>query len=149
MHMNLILENTAQVKYFTYMTDVFSALSISCTDYDWYISDIETNGYLVDEGWYSGESLDSLIQGNKIQFIWAVFTAFPIGTKFDVTEKPYIDGNPDYWNGSNPEPQLDRALFEIGCWDSSATILVGVPSQLAENFMAIYTDTRELDRAAR
>lgn len=62
-------------------------------------------------------------------------------------EIPYIDGNPDYWNDSNPVPQLSQALFEIGCWDSSATILIGVTSELAENFMSVYTDTRKLSRS--
>jgi hypothetical protein len=147
--MNLILENTDQVKYFTNMEEVFSALKIRCADYDWYVSDIETNGHPIDEGWHSGGAIESLIQGNDIQFIWAVFSAFPVGTRFEVKEAPYIYDNPDYWNGSNPGPQLNEALFEIGCWDSSATILVGIKPEMAKNFKSVYSDTTELERAAR
>ena len=90
-----------------------------------------------------------MIQGNDIQFIWAVFSAFPVGTRFEVKEAPYIYDNPDYWNGSNPGPQLNEALFEIGCWDSSATILVGIKPEMAKNFKSVYSDTTELERAAR
>jgi len=43
--MNLILEKTNQVKFFTNMKDVFCALKVDCADFDWYVSDIETNGY--------------------------------------------------------------------------------------------------------
>lgn len=147
--MNLILENTDQIKYFTNMVEVFSALKIRCADYDWYVSDIETNGHLIDEGWHSGGTIESLIQSNDIQFIWAVFSAFPVGTSFEVKEAPYIYDNPDYWNGSKARPQLKQALFEIGCWDSSATILVGITSEMANNFKSAYSDTVELEYAAR
>lgn len=147
--MNLILEKTDQVKYFTNMAEVFSALKVHCDDYDWYISDIETNGHLISEGWHSGSVLKSLIQAKDIQFIWAVFSAFPVGTRFDVDEAPYIYDNPDYWNASDPKPQLQEALFEIGCWDSSATILIGVSEEMAKNFKSTYSDTTELKSSAR
>lgn len=147
--MNLILEKTEQVKFFTNMKEVFCALKIKCADYDWYISDIETNGYSIAEGWYSGNELNEIISSNDIQFIWSVFSAFPVGTRFNVSESPYVEDNPRYWNGSNPEPQLEGAMFEIACWDSSATILIGVSSELANNFTSIFTDTTELVHAAR
>lgn len=147
--MNLILEKTDQVKYFTNMVEVFFALKIRCADYEWYVSDIETNGHPIDQGWYSGSEIESLIQSNDIQFIWAVFSAFPLGTRFEVKEEPYIYDNPDYWNGSDPGPQLNDALFEIGCWDSSATILVGITLEQANNFKSAYSDTVELGHAAR
>lgn len=147
--MNLILEKTEQVKFFTNMKEVFCALKTECADYDWYISDIETNGYSISEGWYSGNKLNKILSSNDIQFIWAVFSVFPIGTRFNVNESPYVEDNPRYWNGSNPEPQLEGAAFEIACWDSSATILIGVSSELANNFTSTFTDTIELKHAAR
>lgn len=109
--MNLILEKTNQVKFFTNMNKVFLGLRILCRDYDWYVSDIETNGYFVEEGWYSGLELEEKITGNDVQFIWAVFSAVPKSTRFEVTESPFVDGNPDYWNGSNPRPQLSGGRF--------------------------------------
>jgi hypothetical protein len=41
--MNLILEKTDQVRYFTDMRPVFDAANIAPQDFDWYVSDIETN----------------------------------------------------------------------------------------------------------
>src|SRR5690606_31758162 len=120
--MNLILEKTSQVTFFTNMREVLEALGIKCSDYDWYVSDVETNGYPFEEGWHSGEELESHIAGGNIQFIWAVFSAFPRGIRTEVNEVPYVEGNPDYWDGSDPRPQLEGANFEIACWDSSATI---------------------------
>lgn len=147
--MNLILEKTDQVKYFTNMKDVFTALKIQCADYDWYVSDLETNGFPIKEGWHSGSDLESTIQSNDIQFIWAVFSAFPIGERIEVKDEPYIYDNPEYWNGSNVRPQLNGALFEIGCWDSSATILVGIAPEMESNFKLVYSDTIELENAVR
>ena len=143
--MNLILENMDQVKFFTNMKDIFHALKINCAEFDWYISDIETNGYTVIDGWYSGKTLKKIIEANEIQFIWAIFSAFEVGTRFDVSNKPYSDGNPEYWNGSNPKPQLEGAEFEIACWDSSAVILIGINSEQANNFSSEYTDAVELE----
>jgi len=142
--MNLILEKTDQVKFFTNMKDVFCALKVGCTDFDWYVSDIETNGYSIADGWYSGSELKEIIEADDVQFIWAVFSAFSVGTRFAVIEAPYVEDNPRYWNTSSLEPQLEGAIFEIACWDSSATILVGLSSELARNFKFAFTDAVEL-----
>ena len=111
--MNVILERTGQVRFFTNMSEVMAALRINCSDYDWFVSDVETNGYPITEGWHAGGDLESLIAGDDIQFIWAVFSAFPLGVRVDVRDSPYVDGNPRYWDGSEPGPQLDGATFEI------------------------------------
>ena len=107
--MNLILERTDQVCFFTNMREVIAALGISCSDYDWYVSDIETNGFQFAEGWYPGSELELQITSDDIQFIWAVFSAFPEGVRVDVKEAPFVDGNPHYWDGSEPGPQLNGA----------------------------------------
>ena len=151
--MNLILENTDQVQYFTNMKLVFSALSISAADYDWYVSDIETNystnELSQDDNWISGESLSKFLEVNDIQFIWAVFSAFPRNYRSQIQCSPYIEGNPDYWCGKELLPQLSDALFEIACWDSSATILLGLPPESEVAFTLRYPDTRSLISAAR
>ena len=151
--MNLILERTKQVRFFTNMQLVFSALGISASDYDWYVSDVETNYYGNEfeskDQWIEGSLLQNFVQNNEVQFIWAVFSAVPRGTSYDVINPPYIEGNPDYWCGKEITPQLEGALFEIACWDSSATILVGLPTKLELNFEAIYTDAKSLVSAAR
>jgi hypothetical protein len=150
---NIILENTDQVAYFTNMKQVFSALNISASDYDWYVSDIETNfsssDFTQEDKWISGEDLSCFLENNEIQFIWAVFSALPKGLRPTIHESPYIEGNPEYWSGKVISTQLSDALFEIACWDSSATILVGLPEKAESAFILRYPDTRPLVSAAR
>lgn len=145
---NLILEKTAQVTFFTEMRSVLSALGIRACDYDWYLSDVEINrnvdGFVVEDQWLSGNQLERLITTEEIQFIWAVFSAVPVGTRFDVPKAPFADGNSTFWHGVGGRPQLDGGLFEIVCWDSSATLLIGIDQEMADHFSAVYSDTRLL-----
>lgn len=126
------------------MPSVFDALQVDCADFDWYVSDVESNGHQFKDGWYSGQDIKNRIESNEIQFIWGVFSAFEIGKRFEVVESPYVDGNPNYWNGSEPQTQLQGAEFEIACWDSGGVILIGLNKMLASNFIAKYSDTKPL-----
>ena len=149
--MNLILEKTDQVRWFTNMRDVFDAAQIAPGDYDWYVSDIETNwrppGFSPVDQWFSGEALASFLREHNVQFIWAVFSAVPKGYRTTPSSPPWVEDNPRYWNGEEPGPQLDGALFEIACWDSSGTILVNLPEEAARAFVTRYPDTRPLATA--
>jgi hypothetical protein len=149
--MNLILEKTDQVPWFTNMRDVFDAAEIAPQDYDWYVSDIETNwtpaGFTTEDQWLSGEELAAFVLEHQVQFIWAVFSAMPKGFRCTPSTAPNVYDNPNYWNGTEPAPQLDGALFEIACWDSSATILINLPEQSAYAFVSRYSDTRPLATA--
>lgn len=149
--MNLILEDTDQVRWFTDMREVFDAAAIAPEDYDWYVSDIETNwtppGFSAADQWFSGDALACLLREHEMQFIWAVFSAVPKGLRFEPSSAPYVDGNPDYWRAGELKPQLEGALFEIACWDSSATILVNLPAQAADSFLTRFPDTRPLAEA--
>ncbi|MDZ7812819.1 MAG: hypothetical protein U5L74_06785 [Ideonella sp.] len=146
--MNLILEHTGQVPYFTEMASVFRALKISASDYDWYISDIETNydvpGLSAENQWLTGAALHRLVTEQEIQFIWAVFSAVPRGVRPAFTNPPCANGNCSYWTDAECKPQLEGALFEIACWDSSATILVGITAEMAANFYQVYSDAKLL-----
>ncbi|MCP2054847.1 UNVERIFIED_ORG: hypothetical protein J3D59_004707 [Pseudomonas fluorescens] len=149
--MNLILEKTNQVRWFTNMLEVFDAANIAPQNYDWFVSDIETNwtpaGFSPINQWFSGDALASFIREHEVQFIWAVFSAVPKGFRSSPSFAPYVEGNPRYWDGTEPTPQLDGALFEIVCWDSSCTILINLPAQAAHSFMARYPDTLPLATA--
>jgi hypothetical protein len=149
--MNLILEKTDQVRWFTNMREVFAAADIATQDYDWYVSDIETNwtppGFSPVHQWFSGDELASFLREYEVQFIWAVFSAVPKGVRSAPSSTPYVEGNPSYWSGEEPDPQLDGALFEIACWDSSGTILINLPAPAAHAFQMRYTDTRPLATA--
>ncbi|WP_432723322.1 hypothetical protein R0381_001172 [Jeongeupia wiesaeckerbachi] len=151
--MNLILERTDAVPFFTEMSSVFKALGMRARDYDWFISDIETNyygnGFTSEDQWMTGEALERFITENTVQFIWAVFSAFPKGTRFPVEVAPTVDGFPGYWSGVEVASQLANALFEIAAWDSSATILVGLPGKATERFVSVYPDAKLLVSAGR
>jgi hypothetical protein len=146
--MNLILEKTDRVRWFTNMREVLDAANIAPRDYDWYVSDVETNwtppGFSLADQWFAGDELASFLRGHDLQFIWAVFSAVPKGFRSSPSSAPYADGNPNYWSGEEPDPQLDGALFEIACWDSSAAILINLPEEAARSFVARYIDTRPL-----
>ena len=148
--MNLILEKTDRFPFFTNMREVLVAAGMSFADFDWYVSDIETNYDLPEFSsgncWITGEVLADLLRQKEVQFIWAVFSAVSKGFRSAVTSSPYVDGNSDYWNGKDLAPQLDGALFEIACWDSSATILIGLPTHAEKSFMKCYPETRPLRR---
>jgi hypothetical protein len=150
--MNLILEHTSQVPYFTEMGSVFRALKISASDYDWHLSDIETSynfrSLSPENHWVTGEDLHRLVTEQEIQFIWAVFSAVPKGARPTVSNPPCADGNSSYWKDAECKPQLGGALFEIACWDSSATILVGITAEMAANFTHAYSDAKPLSIAA-
>jgi len=148
---NLILEKPDQVRMYTNMRDVFEAANILPQDYDWYVSDIETNwrppGFQPDDQWFTGDELAAFLDAHKIQFIWAVFSAVPKGLRPIPAQAPYVEDNPRYWDGTEPEPQLEGALFEIACWNSSGTILINLPAQAIDSFVTRYPDAKPLATA--
>ena len=78
--MNLILENSKYVKYYTYLDSIFSTV-IEFQEMNWIISDVECNQYpdpriSKDPILIDGKSLNEIIQNNKIQFIWAVLSGY-------------------------------------------------------------------------
>lgn len=151
--MNIILERTDSVPWFTNMRTVFQALGLRASNYDWFVSDIETNydgtDFSSDDRWISGEKLEQFINEHEVQFISAVFSALPKGTRFPVETSPSAQDYAGYWSGIEVAPQLKGALFEIAAWDSSATILVGLPAEVVERFQRAYPDAKSLVSAAR
>jgi hypothetical protein len=144
--MNVALDDPNAVPYFTDMKAALDAAEIEPTDFDWYVSDLETN-YTVDAlpasaGWMTGQELKEVLATPDLQFIWAIFSAFPSGTSFEVPEAPCADGNPQYWSNADLKPQLPGALFEVVSWDSSATLLVGVPEHSGFAFMQKYPQAK-------
>ncbi|OEZ50500.1 hypothetical protein JAB1_16150 [Janthinobacterium sp. MP5059B] len=148
---NIILEKTSQVRWYTNMRDVFEAANIAPQDYDWYVSDIETNwkppGFELDDQWFTGDELAGFLLANEIQFIWAVFSAVPKGLRPITAPAPCVEDNPRYWDGTEPGPQLEGALFEIACWDSSGTILINLPARAIDSFVTRYPDAKPLPAA--
>lgn len=151
--MNLILERTDRVNFYTDMRVVFEAAGLRASAFDWYLSDVETNYYGADfsndDRWISGLELEEFLSAHTVQFIWAVFSAFPVGYRRDITDAPYVDDNPLYWQGVEVSPQLSDALFEIVCWDSSATMLICLPDDARTRFTSVYPETRSLVAASQ
>lgn len=152
MGMNLILEGAGSVCYFTDMGETLDALGLSASDYDWFVSDIETNlgedKFGWGDRWISGLDLQaSLALG--IQFIYGVFSAFPRGYRRPIETTPGVYDNANYWSGGTVSTQLPDALFEIACWDSSATILIGLPEQATAAFVHRYPAAKRLESARR
>lgn len=145
---NLILEKTDQVKWFTNMREVFDATEIEPEDFDWYVSDIELNwkppGFSSADQWISGKELATFLNEYEFQFIWGVFSAVPKGFRSTFSSIPYADGNQTYWSEEELAPQLQGAMFEIACWDSSAIILVNIPKSAADAFVSRYSDAKLL-----
>jgi hypothetical protein len=145
--MNLILESSERVPFYTDMRSTLTAMGVEASAYDWFVSDVETNVAVPALGfgdvWVTGEEL-SLVLARDVQFIWGVFSAVPRGTRFDVSVPPAADGNSRYWQPPEVQPQLEGACFEIVCWDSSATVLVGVSPEQAELFVAMYPEAKAL-----
>ena len=133
------------------MRDMFDAADIAPQDYDWYVSDIDANwtppGFSTDDRWFTGEELAAFLAAYEVQFIWAVFSAVPKGLRPIPAATPYVEGNPRYWDGTEPGPQMEGALFEIACWDSSGTILVNLPLQAIHSFLTRYPDAMPLASA--
>lgn len=145
--MNVILECSEQVAWHTDMAATIAAMGVTPQSFDWYVSDVETNVSMTQlsrgDTWISGDELAALLCANP-QFIWGVFSAFPIGVRVAVDRPPFAEGNSSFWQQPGPFPQLPGACFEVVCWDSSATILVGVTEEQAASFSRAYSDAKLL-----
>jgi hypothetical protein len=139
--MNLVLEPPAPVAYFTDMRKTLRDAGIEPNDLDWYISDLETNLHVPELGngdlWIQGSALARVLETPGLQFIWAVFSAFAVGEGGKEVESPPVaDGNGRYWRPPETVPQLEGARIEVVCWDSSATVLVGLSEEQATRYLA-------------
>jgi len=143
--MNFIQENTSKIGFYTSLKDVARWLEFDLLDCDYHISDIEGAWpELSDPSWITGDKLSSKLDEFDYQFVWSVISVFPKGTKPFTTTEPFADGNPSFWEGS-PKKQLSNALFEIVCWDSSATLFIGLSDSLSKKLLANAPGIKNLD----
>jgi len=145
--MNYIQENTSSVSWYTSLLDVFKWLEIEPESYDWHFSDIDGGwmGLNEDPCWVTGDELKVHLEPRDYQFIWSVISAFPRGTKPFTSEEPYADGNPQFWQGI-PKKQLEESLFEIICWDSSATLFIELPEELQHSLLRNAPGIKDLNK---
>ncbi len=152
--MNLLLDSSSAVPYFTDVDATLRAMGVSASEFDWYLSDVETNfdpaGFSWSDRWMTGPELAEVLSHANFQFIWAVFSAFPRGARVEIDEAPFADGNRAFWvDDGTLRPQLAGASFELVCWDSSATILIGISESQADQFGLAYPEAKPLQSVAR
>lgn len=132
---------------------VFEAIHNEQIKYSWLISNYDCNQYPDDripvDGkyvWITGEELSEIVNNNKIQFIWGVFSAFPKHILIDnVLEHklPYADGYAGFWK--NPiSIQHPLAEMEIVAWDSGLVLLISKNEEIIEDFMSYFPLTENL-----
>lgn len=143
--MNIIAENIVNARFYSSLRNIEVWLDIKFEHYDWHLSDVE-GGWpnIVSPCWISGDEISTKIDEFDWQFQWAVFSAYPKGYPPFLSAKPYADGNRSLWIES-PSKQLDNSIFEIVCWDSSATIFIGLPEILAQNLLINAVGSKLLD----
>lgn len=148
--MNLILEKSKYVDYYTYIDKIFSKIP-QLRKLHWLITDLEFN-YCTEPSlqgdapiFIDGKSLNKIVQASKIQFIWAVFSGYKDRLKNIPEELPYANGNPNFWKGK-PKPQANGAEIEIVCWDSSYTLFINVSIDVAKKLKELYPDIHDLDK---
>ncbi len=149
--MNLLLEHSKCVQFYTYLDPIFD-LEPRLEQFTYLISDLETAGQMHERLSGSsliipGKELHDIVVSAKVQFVWAVISAFDYEPTMPA-ELPYADGNTGLWTGS-PKPQADGARFEIVCWDSGATLFIGIDAAFGQKLRMRYPDIRDLDDYSR
>ena len=150
--MNLIFENVPRVEWYSDLEPFVAAFANRVHDYAWRFDavdcDVALPGNEREEGYWilKGDEFESLVADHP-QFAWAVVSAMPTQSLgMDVPQcTPFADGNPTFWTGC-PTPQHPFALFELVCWDASATLLIGADDHVAAAFKAAYPESIDLDR---
>lgn len=141
-------------KYFTNMRIILEPIERSVAKYNWLITDFECNHYPDDRitmdqeyAWLSGQELLEIVENYEIQFIWAVFSAFPKDVPLDIavlSELPYADGNPRFWQ--NPVTvQHPLAIMEIVAWDSTLMLLITKDQVVMDAFVQHFPFAKNLE----
>lgn len=156
---NFLLEGPSRMPYYTDLVYLCGAHGGGAfggrqDEFDWLITDLDCNYFppeldgrapLV----LSGAHLTELVETwePRVQFIWAVLSAFPAGKAPDpnsLDSVPFADGNPGFWHGS-PRPQHPDAVAEVVCWDSTSLLLISRDDDLAERFRSFFAEAVDLD----
>ncbi|SET31224.1 hypothetical protein [[Clostridium] polysaccharolyticum] len=123
--------------------------------YHWLITDMEC--YPMDAQiaktldkdycWITGKELLTLLQKEEFQWIWGVFSAFPI--ELELAEilnynLPYADGYEEFWK--NPVSiQHPLAKLEIVAWDGSIIIVIAEENEMIKTVMKANVDAIDLE----
>jgi hypothetical protein len=147
--------------YYTDMREVFAAMGQRQREFNWLLTECEawrqdSKAMIApfvgaDVQWFSGDDLTRKVSQCKTQFIWGVFSGFPLNVSLDLQHLdvyPCADGNPDFWTAA-PKIQHPLAEIEIVCWDSSATLLLCRDHTIASSFRTYFPEAVDLDEYNR
>lgn len=131
--------------FYTDMLKVMNELGGRNLDYNWLITEIETNteDYFYDEYVIlTNDELLNKLESEKIQWIWATFSAIPKKYKQEEILKYNL---PEVENIDKKEikPQHPLAEIEIIAYDSTFVQIIAKDNQIAENFKKIYPKAKE------
>lgn len=141
-------------RYFTNMNKVFQAMQNEQLNYNWLITDCECTSqdaeiqrlFSKNHVWISGEELTNIVEKERFQFIWAVFSGFSIDVSLEDVlsyELPFADGNKGFWV-DDVKIQHPLANIEIIAWDSSLTIFMSQNDDLVDKFMQYFPFSQNL-----
>ena len=130
-------------EYYTYLSNIFSALKNEQLKYNWLITDCECypNDKNIDDllsqkyVWASGKELSEIISKEDPQFIWGVFLGFNSDISLEDVLKydiPLCEYYKDVIEG-NVITKHPLSELEIIAWDSSLALLITKDNRLAEN----------------
>ena len=145
--MNLISYASKHVDFYTYLDRLFVAAP-ELEGYTYLITEVEINrGQHIllnsDPVVISGRELRHIVESEDIQFIWAVLSAFS-GEVTIPEDLPFADMNGELWT-TTVKPQIEESDFEIVCWDSTATLFIGIDDSVASKLSAYDPDIQSLD----
>lgn len=149
--MNLIVERAPDIKWYSDLYPFVTALGAYADNFCWLCTGGEVfpsvREFPDGSYWLSAADLREIIEP-RYAFGWCVLSAIPladVSAAMTVDCYPYADCNPGFWIGS-PKPQHPMADFEVVCWDSSATLLIGASQTVAAAFLVAYPSAVDLDK---
>ena len=142
-------------RVYTYMDIVMKPIQKEVAQYNWLIAEYDCNNYIeaipIDKEyvWISGDELINILNQNKIQFIWGIFSAFPQDVLLSEILSygiPSIEENYKKLYGTNPVGvQHPLAVMDMVPCDSSWFILISKDNTIVDKFIAAFPESRDLE----
>jgi hypothetical protein len=140
--------------YYTHMYKVFKAIENEQLKYNWLITDCECypenksiyEMFSKEYIWISGKQLTEIINKYDFQFIWGVFSGFPLEVPLEEIlryDLPFADGYEGFWV-ENVGIQHPLAEVEIVAWDSTSTLLISKDDNLVRKFRSYFPLSEDL-----
>ena len=139
---------------YTYLKEIFDAISNKQMEYNWLITDSEIYTSVeelsrletADYSFISGEELTEIVTNDDSQWIWGVLSGFDKCIPKEEILKyplPKADGYPGFWK--NPLTiQHELASIEIVPFDSYLVLLFSKEKEIVDCFRKAFPKSRDL-----